>query len=98
MKELPDGFKNPRIVLFGEIIVDEHSKCVFEPWMDRDHNVFGWNAQPQDIEGRHYIYVAPDTWSHSEEPRFYLYIGPHGDPSKDRRLGPYNLEGGDVEA
>ena len=92
MKRNP--FKNPRVVLFGEICVDEDSKCVFEPWMNTEENVYGWDARPADITGRQYIYIAPDTRSHGEEPRFYLYIGPHGDPAKDRRLGPYTLKDG----
>lgn len=84
-------FRNPRVIIFGEIVVDEGSKCVFTPWMSREHNVFGWDASPADIEGKHYIYVAPDTSSEGE-PQFFLYVGPYGDPKKDRRLGPYVLK------
>lgn len=93
-KQQEPVFKNPRIVLFGEITVDEASKCVFEPWMNRDFNVFGWDARPARLEGKQFIYIAPDENSGSGEPRFYLYIGPHGDPRLDRRLGPYHLTDG----
>ena len=97
-EKLPPVFTNKRVVLFGEIIVDEHSKCVFEPFMNRGHNTFGWDARPADLDGHNYIYVAPDTWSQDDDnPRFYLYVGPYGDPAKDRRLGPYNLKGDEVK-
>lgn len=88
------GIKNTRVVIFGEIVVDEASKCVFEPWMNPDSNVYGWDARPADITGRQFIYIAPDIDSKSANPRFYLYIGPTGDPKRDRRLGPYQLTDG----
>lgn len=87
-------FKNQQVVVFGEIQVDEGTKCVFKPWMDEGRTQIGWEAS--ELTRTTYIYIAPILDSEGTA-TFYLYIGPHGDPSKDRRLGPYDMEGGSNE-
>lgn len=87
-------FRNPKVIIFGEISVDEGTKCVYIPWVNRASNVFGWSAEPAVLQAKQYLYISPDLHAPGETPRFYLYIGPHGDPAKDRRLGPYFLEDG----
>jgi hypothetical protein len=87
-------FKNKQVVIFGEIQVDEGSHCVFRPWLQDGREHFGWEAS---IHGGRptFIYIAPILDNPPDsEPTFYLFIGPHGDPDKDYRLGPYDLKGG----
>lgn len=91
MPNQPPIFRNPKVIVFGEIVVDEGSKCVFRPWMDDAREHVGWEAS---LNGTTYIYVVPtEDNPPGHEPTFSLYVGPHGDPKKDRRLGPYDMRG-----
>lgn len=55
------------------------------PWTDEDRVVIGWRGQVYDSEDQVFMYLSPAL--DSSVPMMAIFIGPHGNPTRDRLVG-----------